>query len=383
MSLGPLDQISQLVRDKKRFLITFKKHFDGDALASALATKLILESLGKKVDIVCDRFVLPAQYTFLRNANKVKSHIGDLHQFIVSLDIEKTGVSELSYDVLDDKLRIFITPKTGYITKEALSTAQTEFKYDCIIVLDTPDLLSLADIHANHEDFFYSVPTINIDHKSSNEHFGTVNYIDQPASSTSEMMYTILTHIAEEHFDRTIAQILLTGLIAGTTGFRHKKVRPQTLHIASKLSDLGADRAYIMKRLFQTKSIGTFRIWGAALANLQHDPTHNIVWTTITRDDFKRNNASVHDVYAIIDELITTSPDAQYILVLYEDPQSPEDHPHVQGLLRIIPSKHAAEVMKKYHAVGDEDAATFTIKDSSLTHASRELVDHLRSVIMQ
>ncbi len=379
MALNNTEQIKRLLKDAKNILITFKKTYDGDALGSALALKLFTEKLGKRADIVCDDFVLHPRLSFLKRSNKIQSQLGDLHQCIITVDIAQSGLSELSYDKKDDKLRIFITPQTGYITRDNITTAQTEYKYDVIIVLDTPDVVSLGNIYTNNGDFFHTTPIINIDHKSSNEYFGSINMVDIPASTTSEIMYSVLTQIGEEApITRHMANALLTGLIEGTRSFKHRKVRPNTLDVASKLVELGADRAFIMKNLYQTKSISTFRLWGTALANMVYDKKHNIVSTTITRDDFIRSQATKNDLDTIIDELITTSPDAQFILVLNEHPD--EQH-HIEGTLRIIPSHHATDIMKKYHAQGDEDHTTFSIKGKNLKKVEEELVKHIKEEI--
>lgn len=380
MSLNTIEQLKRIIESKKNILITFKKHFDGDAVGSALALKLFLEQLQKRVDIVCDGFVLSPQYSFLKRSKQIKPQIGDLHQFIITIDTEQTGLSELSYDIKDGKLRIFVTPKTGYITTEQMKTAQTEFRYDLIITLDTPDLVSLGSVYTNSENFFYSTPIVNIDHKGSNENYGQINVIDLPASTSSEIVFSILSEIKEEYINRHVANALLTGIIGGTNSFKDKKVRPQTLKTASRLVDLGADRSFIIKNLYQTKTISTFKLWGAALTNLKHDEEHGLVWTTITRDDFVRSGAKQEDLNTIVEELITTSPEAKYILLLNEHiDHGKEDL--IQGTLRILPAHNATEIMQPYDAQGDEDLTTFSIKGKKLHEAEQEIVAHIKEQI--
>ncbi|EKE07035.1 MAG: MGPA protein [uncultured bacterium] len=378
MALAKTEQFTKAIEDKKKILITFKKHFDGDAIGSALALKLFLEQLGKHVEIVCADFVLPSQFTFLKHSNKIKSSFDGLNNFIISIDIEKTGISELSYDTKDNNLRIFLTPKNGYINREDIQTSQSDFKYDLIITIDTPDLSSLGNIYTDHENFFYSKPIINIDHQANNEHYGQINIIDLPASTSAEIIFELLQKSQEELINRHIAQSLLTGIVAGTNSFKKNKVRPQTLQVASKLVDLGADRAFIIKNLYQTKSIATFKIWGSVLSHLKEDKTNNFVWSTITRDDFVRSGAKKEDLNNIIDELITTSPSAQFVLLLHEDP---DDGEKISGTLRILPQHHATEIMKKYSAEGDENESKFEISGKSLHEVEEEIVAHIKNEI--
>ena len=378
MALGKIEQFDKTIEDKKNILITFKKHFDGDAIGSALALKLFLEQMEKRVDIVCANFVLPSEYTFLKQSQKIKNSFEGLNNFVINIDIAKTGISELSYDTKDNKLRIFVTPKNGYINRENITTSQSDFKYDLIITIDTPDLNSLGEIYTDHENFFYSKPIINIDHQANNEHYGQINIIDLPASTSAEIIFDLLQKSKEELINRHIAQALLTGIIAGTNSFKKNKVRPQTLQVASKLVDLGADRSFIIKNLYQTKSIATFKIWGAVLSHLKEDKETNFVWSTITRDDFVRSGAKKTDLNNIIDELISTSPSAQFILLLNEDL---ENNQNISGTLRILPQQHATEIMKKYSAEGDENETKFNITGKSLTEVEEEIVKHIKQEI--
>lgn len=378
MALDKIEQFNKTIEDKKNILITFKKHFCGDAIGSALALKLFLEQMEKRVDIICADFVLPSQYTFLKNSQKITNNFEGLSNFVINLDIEKTGISELSYDTKDNKLRIFITPKNGYINKENITTSQSDFKYDLIITINTPDLNSLGKIYTDHENFFYTKPIINIDHQANNEHYGQINIIDLPASTSAEIIFDLLQKSKAELLNRQVAQALLTGIIAGTNSFKKNKVRPQTLQVASKLVDLGADRSFIIKNLYQTKSIATFKIWGAVLSHLKEDKETNFVWSTITRDDFVRSGAQKEDLNNIIDELITTSPSAQFILLLNEDP---ENNQNISGTLRILPQYHATEIMKKYDAEGDENETKFNITGKSLNEVEEEIIKHLKEAV--
>jgi hypothetical protein len=217
-------------------------------------------------------------------------------------------------------------------------------------------------------------PIINIDHQANNEHYGQINIIELPASTSAEIIFDLLQKSQEELLNRHIAQSLLTGIIAGTNSFKKNKVRPQTLQVASKLVDLGADRAFIIKNLYQTKSIATFKIWGSVLSHLKESKEHNFVWSTITRDDFTRSGAVKEDLNNIIDELITTSPSAQFVLLLNEDPL---DLNNINGTLRILPQNHATEIMKKYAAEGDENETKFEISGKIKSHATHMRLCHI------
>ncbi len=383
MALNQIEQIKKLIEDKKRILIAFDKHGKGDAIASSVALFLFLRKFDKKVDIVCGDFLLPQQYKFLRNSKQIKSELEDLHKFVITVDSSKTPVKELSYDVQGDKLRIFLSPKRGMIDKSMVRTAQSEFNYDLIFVLDTPDLKSLGSVYMEASDFFDKTPIVNIDHKASNEHFGHINHQDMTACTTAEVLFSMFKQMKPEFISKKIATALLTGMISETNSFKSNHVKPHTLANASELIELGADRNFIIKNLYYTKSISTFKLWGNALSNLKHDKNTNLVWTTITREDFVRSGASEQDLPAIIDELISNSPEAKIILVLHEHAHQEGSLNHqIHGIIQTNAPHDASEIGKKYKSSGGPEQVNFTVTGGqNLAEVEKEVIEHIKQIV--
>jgi len=115
-------QLTNVLKDKKHVLIVFDAYSRGDGICSAAAMSLFLKQRGIRSDIVSPKFSLPHNYEFVQHAKKIRSNTGHLQKFVLSLDISKTGIKELSYDVVDDQLRIFLTPKKGTIEKQHITT---------------------------------------------------------------------------------------------------------------------------------------------------------------------------------------------------------------------------------------------------------------------
>jgi phosphoesterase RecJ-like protein len=187
----------------------------------------------------------------------------------------------------------------------------------------------------------------------------------------------------KENLTAEVANAFLTGMIAGTNSFRDGIIRPSTLTAASELVHLGADRENIIKYLYQTKSIATFRLWGAALSHLQYDPTIGLAWSTITREDFVRSGAQEHELHAIVDELIATAPAAKLILLLHEHTEK-SDTIEIHGLLRTENTFDATELLALYHAKGNKSNSSCIINDSRTLHEVEEsIVAHLRQQLQK
>ena len=281
----------------------------------------------------------------------------------------------------DDNLRIFVTPNQNFLNKENVRTTQSDFKYDIIFTIDTPDLESLGSLYENNTELFFQKPVVNIDHKPNNEHFGHLNIVDITSTSTSEVLFELLQNWQEEIIDKKVALALLTGMIFNTNSFKTASVKPKTLTIASKLMHLGADRDHIIQNLYRTKSLSTLKLWGQALSHLQHAPEAGIVWTTITRDDFARSGAQASDLYDIVDELISNSPEAKLILLFHEH-STAEENPRIHVILDANKDFNAIELLKPYApVVGDKKQATTIIASKSLKETETEVVEHIKNII--
>lgn len=380
MSFTTIQQIHQLLEDKKNILITFRKDNTGDAISSAIALLLFLEKMSKPVDVICDGFELPKNLSFLKKSDQIKDSFSYLQKFIMTLNVEKTGIQELSYDVKNQNLRIFVTPKQGSISKEDITTAQSDFKYDLIFTLNTQDLESLGTIYDNNTDLFYKTPIINIDNQPANERFGQINLIDLTASSSAEILFDLMKKLAEEYICEEVATALLSGVISETKSFRSDSVKPYTLSIASKLISMGADREKIVNNLYKTRTIPMLKLWGHTLTHMQHDNSIGLVWSTITRDDFVRCGAKETDLKDIIDELINNSPEAKITLLLHE--HAGNDGHKIHGLLNTNKNYDAKTLVERYNAKGTKDNASFIITEKTLKEAEHEVVQHLKTSLL-
>jgi phosphoesterase RecJ-like protein len=302
-----------------------------------------------------------------------------LQKFILTLDVKESGVQELSYDLQDEKLRIFVTPKQGFLTRDAVRTAQTDFKYDLIVVLDSENLAALGGLYENNTELFYKTPIINIDHQAGNEHFGQVNLVDLTVVSTAEVVFDLLKQLGEEYIDAAVATAILTGLIAQTRSLKSDNIKPHTVATAAKLIGLGAEREKIITNRFRPRSVSALKLWGHALTPLQHDSKIGLVWSTITRDDFVRSGATETDLKDIIDELIGNSPEAKFTLLLHEHIEAPQT---IHGLFRVHGKVlDAKRLLEPFNPEGGKEAVSFKVYGKGLKQAEADVVAHLQNAL--
>ena len=377
MAFTDIQQLHKLIDDSKNILLAFSAEKNDDHIASALAFKLFFEKQNKQTTICSHSYTTKKHLQFLPNTHEIKTNISNLQRTVIKVDLANAKMESVSYEIKDNWLSIFLTPKEGIIHKEKMQTTQTNSKFDLIITIGANDLESLGEIFFHNTDLFYKTPIINFDNHAGNEHFGQINIVETSASSNAEIIFHTLEQLSAAHIDEKIATCLLTGMISQTNSFKTLNVAPSTLNIASRLMNLGGDREKIIHNLYRTKSISSLKLWGKALNNLQHDREIGMAWTTITRDDFIRSDAGEDELHGIASELIANAPEAKIILLLHEF----HDIKHagkIRGLLTTGKDQNAFEMVAAYNPQGNKKTASFVLDEKTLNEAEKEMVEHLR-----
>lgn len=92
MALTERQQVLEQLRKTERPLIVFRKDWNPDAAASAVALASALEGAGKKCEIVCDGFEAPAHLAFLPQLKRVHAEMSALRTFVISVDTQKSRI---------------------------------------------------------------------------------------------------------------------------------------------------------------------------------------------------------------------------------------------------------------------------------------------------
>ncbi|MBI5814531.1 MAG: bifunctional oligoribonuclease/PAP phosphatase NrnA [Nitrospinae bacterium] len=203
----------------KRFLISTHVNPDGDGIGSAMGLKWALVRLGKEAEIVIESDP-PAMYDFFGNYGWVKG----------------------------------IGPATAPLEK-----------FDTVITVDAPNIERLgkaAQLIAG------GAKVMVIDHHVSNEKFGDVNYIDETAAASAEMIYRFVRALGLTP-DRDCAEYLYSGILIDTGRFRFSNTSPEVLRAGADLVAAGARPHKIAERLFFTNTFETTKGLGKMIESIQ------------------------------------------------------------------------------------------------------------------
>lgn len=376
MSLPLHEQVLGVLKRSQRPVFVLGSGAGVDGYASAFALKEAMDQLGKTVDIVSADGPAPKTLDFLASRVRVRPTFGQLRKFVVTVDLKKAPLEELSYNVEDHELHIYLTPKDGIWSKGDIKARTSMFRYDLIVTIGTPSLESLGELYTKHTEFFYETPVLNIDHLPTNEQYGQVNVVDLTATSCAEVLLRTMNKWNEVHMTEEMATSLLTGMIAKTQSFKSPNVTPKTLKYASALLRQGARREEIVNHLYRTRSVETLRLWGRALARLKQDEATGLVWSVLSQQDFMHAGAKEEDLPDVVDELITNAPDAKVVALLYED----QDR-HICGLISTHNHLDSLELSLPFKPTGTRDVARICLTDTSIVDAEKRVVQLLKERI--
>lgn len=322
MSLNPTDlqAATDAITKSEKLLIVPHANVDADGLSSALACFSVFRSLGKDCTVICPD-TLPESLQFLPGFENLKTEVDAEQNFVITLDCSSgLEVDKLRYTVEDNKVNIIVVPKKGKIRRQDITLLEAGLNYDLIVVVDSADLSLLGSVYTENVDLFSGVPILNIDHHISNSQFGQLKLIDPTAASATEVLYHWFqsTENFRQYMTADTATLLLTGLITDTRSFQNPNTTPRSLEVAAELLDLGARQQEIIRHIFKTKPLSTLKIWGRALNRIQLDPEARIAWSTISKEDLAEMGATSKETHGILDELISTIPDADVHVLFTE-----------------------------------------------------------------
>ena len=376
MPLTTTEQAIQLLESSRQPLIVFKKDFSGDALGAALALALVFEKRHAEPTVVCADFKLPEKYRFLPTTTRVLSQLSSAKKFTISLPLGGKQIEEFSYDVVDDELKIFITPKEGAFGEKDIIVVPPHWDYDVIITLDTPNLDSLGALYAEHRDLFYEKPIVNIDASPANEQYGQINLIDLMAASTGGVVYELLKAWGDYDLDADINTCLLTGMVEKTKGFKTGLINPQTLRNASELIEKDARRDDVIRHLYYDRDVATLKLWGGILTRLSATAGNKIISATVTLEDFKTTNTATKNLPDVIDELISTVPGVEVIVVCYE-----KEHNKIGVLIKSLGTFDPTRHFSTHQPQGTKLLCKFVIDGNDLALAESTIVEDVAKAI--
>lgn len=362
MELTPKQQALERIKNSQKILLLTHKQPDGDALGSLLALTLALRKLEKTVIPVIYEAV-PSVFSFLPGVDELTTEPPVGGDFIITIDTAATQGVKLGYknDEENNRIMIVMRPNHGRLRTENVHIEPGSYDIDLIITLDCNSIDRLGDFYNQQAPLFYETPLVNIDHHADNEQFGTVNWVDVTATSTSEILVSLLEALSRDTslLDADVATNLLTGITTDTASFKNQNTTPKSLTVAAQLVAAGARQQEIIHHIYKVKPISTLKLWGRALAKIQERNDLRVLWTTVSKRDIEEAGANTSETKGLIDELLKTAQGVALVFLITEK----DDAMHI-SFRSVDKGISVAEIAQILGGGGHEAAAGAEIDDT-------------------
>ena len=174
---------------------------------------------------------------------------------------------------------------------------------DLVVTVDIPSinrLGSLSDLAVAARE------VLVVDHHASNTLFGSANFVDPKADSTTMLVADLLDAWGKP-IDKAVAHCLYAGLTTDTGSFRWASARAHRL--ASRLLDIGIDNANITRTLMDTHPFAWLpmlsRVLGSARLLDAAADGRGLVYAVVAHEEW--SGARPDEVESIVDIVRTTA----------------------------------------------------------------------------
>lgn len=238
--------VDQLIKSRN-VLVASHMNPDGDAIGALLATGMALKAMNKQVRMY-NESVIPAVYRFLPHVSAIEQWIDDVTSF------------------------------------------------DTVVILDCGTIERVGIV----TDHLKALPMIiNIDHHVTNTRFGHLQWVDENACATAEMIYQMIKALPVT-IDCAMATSIYTGILTDTGSFRFSNTNQSAFAVCAEMIARGANPYEVAKHVYGTYSLGRIKLLNLALDSLEISPNGKLSIMTLTQDMLKETRTQAEDIDGII-----------------------------------------------------------------------------------
>jgi bifunctional oligoribonuclease and PAP phosphatase NrnA len=315
-----LQKIAPALKAHDRFVVTTHENPDGDALGSLVATRLLLEALGKDaVMYLTGDTPLPREYRFMPLSDLRRKRPEDLGgRVVVAVDCANESRLGLDPDALLDPCRL----------------------------------------------------VVNIDHHHDNTRFGDLNLIVPDASSTGEILRELIRELGVE-LTPEIAEALYIAVVTDTGRFQYSNTSARSLRLAAELVEAGANVHRVFQGVYENVAFAKLKLLARALDRAEVLEGGRLIVSHLERIDFEEAGAEEPFSEGIIDYL--RAVEGAEIAALIREPPSGNGPSRRVSLRTTAEALDVSAIARKSGGGGHKQAAGFPSEASV-----REITDFIR-----
>jgi|TARA_B110000444_G_scaffold260771_1_gene309159 phosphoesterase RecJ-like protein len=300
-------------------LITGHVNPDGDAIGSALALKLLLDSM--QID------------------------------------------STVSFDITGD-----LPSNLNHLPYDLITTPQVD-SFDTVFVFDCGNSSRLGDLE---EIVLNSSKVVVVDHHIDPT-FGDIQIIDPKAASTTQVLYRIFKE-EELPISKEIADCLMTGLITDTGRFQYSNTNAEVFAIASDLMDRGSQLSLISENIYGSIELNALKLQSEIINRLILDTDLKFIYSVVYQEDYEKFNTTPAETDSLID-VVRLAKESEIALLLKEQIDG-----SFKGSLRSRTEFNVQQLASFFNGGGHKAASGFS-SDSTVDDIILNIKNEIRKQI--
>ena len=258
-----VSDVKRLIDSTNRIVITSHKNPDGDAVGSGLALYNYLTAKGKDTKFILPD-LMPQNLKWIPGVDTIVTH--------------KTQTEEADKIIADAELLIM----ADFNSSSRMGDAVKSF-----------DACTAKRVLIDHHPF----PEIRND----------VAYSRPEASSTSELVYELLTELeGNDVLDTTVATCIFTGIMTDTGCFNYNSSSPNVFHIIANLLESGINKDQSIDNVFNHFSETRLRLLGFSLhKKMKVIPEYQTAYIWLTKKELEAFNNQQGDTEGLVNYPLT------------------------------------------------------------------------------
>lgn len=265
------NRFKEVIAANNSFCLVSHIRPDCDALGSEIGMACVLESLGKKVQII-NGDPTPDNIAFIDPTQRIQ---------VIDVDVKK---SEIDADV--------------------------------IMILDTSAWAQLGPMSEVIKTT--SAKIMVLDHHVSADDLGAEDFKNTTAEATGRLVIEAADALGVS-LTPEMAIPLYAAIATDTGWYRFPATSAQTYRFAARLIDAGASPPQIYADLYEQETVGRVRLRGTVLARTETELDGRFVHTYATQDDFSKTGAVQTDTENLVNLTLEISG-TQFAVIFVEQP---------------------------------------------------------------
>ncbi len=259
-----------------------------------------------------------------RDRRRIVERLGAASRVLLVLHVRPDGDSIGSTLAMARALRVLgkaaevvapdpIPPNLAFVpgADRVVGAGATRGSFDTALFLDCASLDRIGGATADLER---AGPILNVDHHSSNQRYGAVNYIEPHAAACGEVTYDLIRALGVA-LDPEIAMGLYVAIVTDTGSFRYQSVTARTHRIAAQLLGLGVRPAEVGRQVWDSRTLASVRLEAAALTTLVQEG--ELAWMDVTPPMLAESGAAAYETEGLVN--LPRSLEGVEVAVLFSD----------------------------------------------------------------